>query len=65
MFVAKIWLNCIMDDHRFNYMTNMIEKTLLMYAHVIGIFLLVIHSQNVMSKVKSVKKKFEILNSQN
>ncbi len=56
MFVAKFWLSCIMDDHRFNYMTNMIEKTLLMYAHVIGIFLLVIYSQNVMSKVKSVKK---------
>jgi hypothetical protein len=57
MFVAKFWLSCIMDNHRFNYMTNMIEKTLLMYAHVIGIFLLVIYSQNVMSKVKSVKKK--------
>jgi hypothetical protein len=55
MFVAKIWLNYIMDDHRFNYMKNMIVKTLLMYyVHVIGIFLLVVYSQNVMSKVKSV-----------
>jgi hypothetical protein len=26
MFVDKIRLNYIMDDHQFNYMTNMIEK---------------------------------------
>jgi hypothetical protein len=58
MFVAKIWLNCIMDDHQFNYMTNMIEKIVLMYAHVIGTFLLVIYSQNVISKVKSVNSFF-------
>jgi hypothetical protein len=54
MFVAKSWLNCIMDDKGFNYMTNMIEKTLLMYAHVIGIFLLVIYSQNLTKFFKKI-----------